>query len=477
MKILAWNCRGLGYSSAVRALKEVISSSCPLIVGIIETKCGNRRSEAVRIQLGFDCCFVVPARGHSGGLALFWNNTTDVDVVSYSGSHIDFRLKHKSVVHITLFYGSPKASLRHKSWELIRKLRRLNCLPWCVICDFNEICRFSESTSNNLSRRSYMDQFRQLLLGCGLTDLGYKGAKYTYTNKRKGRDEIKCRLDRAVGDDLWAERYPYSIVQHLSSHRSDHCPLLLLMEGNNSVHERPFRFESMWTRDANFTDTAQRSRVTWPSEGDNNTRFFHLKANARRRSNTISALVDKEGRDQSNQVDLEKVAVSYFQELFATTTRLSDSEIMNHLQCIPNAISEAHNRVLMEPYTEIEIKTALFQLYPFKAPGLDGFPAGFFQKYWNVIRRDFIEACLLALNEEGIPPGSNDTLIVLIPKHSTSSRMEEFRPISLTSVMSKTVAKVIVNRLQQILPEIISPAQSAFIKGRTRDMEEKVMVR
>ncbi|CAM8931881.1 unnamed protein product [Rhodiola kirilowii] len=378
MKILAWSCRGLGSSSAVRALKEVICSSRPLVVGIIETKCGSRRCEAVRIQLGFDCCFVVPARGRFGGLALFWNNTTDVDVVSYSGSHIDFRLKHKSVVHITLFYSSPKASLRHKSWELIRKLRRLNCLPWCVIGDFNEICRFSESTSNNLSRQSYMDQFRQLLLGCGLTDLGYKGAKYTYTNKRKGRDEIKCRLDRAVGDDLWAERYPNSIVQHLSSHRSDHCPLLLLMEGNNSVQERPFRFESMWTKDANFTDTvsknwnctgnlsdklshlsqhlkvlnkksfgkidnhlkrlkeelaevrqgtrtasssvkensiakeidewlireesmwAQRSRVTWLSEGDNNTRFFHLKANARRRSNTISTLVDKEGRDQSN---------------------------------------------------------------------------------------------------------------------------------------------------------------------------------
>ncbi|CAM8904273.1 unnamed protein product [Rhodiola kirilowii] len=107
MKILAWNCRGLGSSSAVRALKEVISLSRPLVVGIIETKCGSHRCEAVRIQLGFDCYFVVPARGRSGGLALFWNNITDVDVVSYSGSHIDFRLKHKSVVHITLFYGSP----------------------------------------------------------------------------------------------------------------------------------------------------------------------------------------------------------------------------------------------------------------------------------------------------------------------------------------------------------------------------------
>ncbi|CAM8999449.1 unnamed protein product [Rhodiola kirilowii] len=44
--------------------------------------------------------------------------------------------------------------------------------------------------------------------------------------------------------------------------------------------------------------------------------------------------------------------------------------------------------------------------------------------------------------------------------------MEDYRPISLISVVSKTVSKVIVNRLQQILPDIISPAQSAFIKGR-----------
>ncbi|KAL9674958.1 hypothetical protein QQ045_003157 [Rhodiola kirilowii] len=44
--------------------------------------------------------------------------------------------------------------------------------------------------------------------------------------------------------------------------------------------------------------------------------------------------------------------------------------------------------------------------------------------------------------------------------------MEEYRQNCLTSVVSKTVAKVIVNRLQLVLAEIISPAQSAFIKGR-----------
>ncbi|KAL9680378.1 hypothetical protein QQ045_018257 [Rhodiola kirilowii] len=128
--------------------------------------------------------------------------------------------------------------------------------------------------------------------------------------------------------------------------------------------------------------------------------------------------------------------------------------------------TDSHNRILLDPYTECEIKAALFQLYPFKAPGLDGFPAGFFQKFWNTIKWDFTEACLCILNGGDIPQGCNETLIVLIPKLNSVTRMEDYRPISLTSVISKTVAKVIVNRLQQILPGIISPSQSAFIKGR-----------
>ncbi|KAL9680101.1 hypothetical protein QQ045_017978 [Rhodiola kirilowii] len=379
---------------------------------------------------------------------------------------------------------------------------------------------------------------------CGLMDLGYKGSKFTYSNKRQGRDETQCRLDRVVGDNLWIDRFPNTIIQHLISHRSDHCPLLLSLDRINRAQEKPFRFESMWMRDTSFANTvnknrisngnmsdkllhltqqlkvwnrksfghvgnhlrklkkdlaevrqctrtqsssekeksltneidewlirketmwAQRSRISWLSEGDNNTKYFHLKANARRRINTISSLVDSEGRSYSNLVDIERVAVSYFRDLFSSTSHMPDSEIIDSLQCIPRVVSVDHSRVLMNPYYEYEIKTALFQLYPYKAPGLDGYPAGFFQRFWNIIKVDFTEACYSILNEGIIPPGINETLIVLIPKQSSATRMEEYRPISLTSVVSKTVAKVIVNRLQQILPEIISPAQSAFIKGR-----------
>ncbi|CAM8995780.1 unnamed protein product [Rhodiola kirilowii] len=547
MKLLVWNCRGLGSSSAVRALQEVIRSYRPLVVGLIESKSDCRRCELVRVKLGFDCCFAVPARGRSGGLVLFWNNSSDVSVVSYSGFHIDFLLNYKGSVHVTIFYGNPRTCLRHRSWDLFRKLRELIKLPWCVVGDFNEICTSSETTSRNVSRLIHMEHFREVLMDCGLMDLGYKGSKFTYSNRRQGSEEVVSRLDRAVGDDLWVDRFPNAIIEHLISHRSDHCPLLLSFDGNTQSHHKLFRFESMWMRDASLVDMikdswtpnntsislnhkladlsqhlkswnkrnfgnvgshlkrlkeelavtrqgfrsqastekekqiaseidewlvreefmwAQRSRVSWLGEGDNNTRFFHLKANARKKFNTISSLVDRDGISHTDQSDFEHVAMSYFQDLFSPTVTMSEVNLMESLQFIPTIITEAHNKILMEPYTELELKRALFQLYPFKAPGLDGYPAGFFQKYWGIIKRDFIASCFSILHEDFIPQGINDTLIVLIPKIKSAAKMEDYRPISLTSVVSKTVAKAIVNRLQQILMEVISPAQSAFIKGR-----------
>ncbi|KAL9673280.1 hypothetical protein QQ045_029535 [Rhodiola kirilowii] len=98
----------------------------------------------------------------------------------------------------------------------------------------------------------------------------------------------------------------------------------------NEIDEWLIREETMW---------AQRSRISWLSQGDNNTKYFHLKANARRRINTISSLVDSEGRSYSNLVDIERVAVSYFRDLFSSTSHMPDSEIIDSLQFIPRVVS------------------------------------------------------------------------------------------------------------------------------------------
>lgn len=60
----------------------------------------------------------------------------------------------------------------------------------------------------------------------------------------------------------------------------------------------------------------------------------------------------------------------------------------------------------------------------------------------------------------------NETLIALIPKKQNLSLVTEFRSISLCNVFYKILAGSLANRLKTILPDIISPTQTAFIPGR-----------
>lgn len=65
-----------------------------------------------------------------------------------------------------------------------------------------------------------------------------------------------------------------------------------------------------------------------------------------------------------------------------------------------------------------------------------------------------------------IPPKVTEALLVLIPKVQKPSSIRNFRPISLCNTSIKLVNNMIINRLKQVLCDLISPAQASFIPGR-----------
>lgn len=119
-----------------------------------------------------------------------------------------------------------------------------------------------------------------------------------------------------------------------------------------------------------------------------------------------------------------------------------------------------------------EIDLTLSQMHPLKAPGPDGFLACFYQQHWATIGQEARRAVLSFLNSGIIDAADNNTFIALIPKASPSTKVTEFRPISLCNVLYKLIVKVLANHLKKKekkkknLPTIISCFQSPFIPGR-----------
>lgn len=60
----------------------------------------------------------------------------------------------------------------------------------------------------------------------------------------------------------------------------------------------------------------------------------------------------------------------------------------------------------------------------------------------------------------------NKTHIILIPRGDNTTTFKDLRPISLCNTAYKIFAKTLGLRLKEIMPKIVHPRQSAFIKDR-----------
>lgn len=119
----------------------------------------------------------------------------------------------------------------------------------------------------------------------------------------------------------------------------------------------------------------QRSKQLWLQSGDKNTRYFHASCNIRRRTNHIQKLKDSNDRWVDWQTGLQQLIISYYEDLFAATAT-DNAEL---IACVNETVSQAQNRELLREVSAEEVKAALFQMNPDKAPGPDGMTPVFFR--------------------------------------------------------------------------------------------------
>ena len=217
---------------------------------------------------------------------------------------------------------------------------------------------------------------------------------------------------------------------------------------------------------------SMRAGIKWIEKGERGNKFFLGLERARAKNNVIHKLKSSisDGTVSSNEEILEEV-YRFYERLYHED---KDEEMSFNLQRnfmenlnIPR-LGEEDKIFLDAPINEEEALTALKKMKNGSAPGPDGIPAEFYKVFWPLVQQTLLDCYRYSLEVGSLSISQGKGIISLLHKGKGLSREElkNWRPITLTNVDYKILAKLLAIRLQKVIQNLIHPNQYGFVKGR-----------
>ncbi|GJR10947.1 RNA-directed DNA polymerase, eukaryota [Tanacetum coccineum] len=347
------------------------------------------------------------SNGSSGGILCVWeasvfkkdNATVSDNFIAIYGTW----LPSNSKILFVVVYAPQQLSMKRSLWDYIASLLRRWNGESIVMGDFNDV-RCKEERLGSLFNPLGARLFNKFIKSSGLVEVKLEGYSFTWSHPSASK---MSKLDRFLVTEGMLSVFPSMSAICLDRHLSDHRPILLhealkpiircwvkdrksqqfgakndivqelgdidkiLDHGNASDTVLLKRMELMRQlhnlNQVVSRDAAQKSKIKWAIEGDENSKFFHGIINKKRSYLSIRGGLFVDGIGvQIPVVDM-------------------DSNVS------PN-----------------EIRRAVWDCGDNKSPGPDGFSFEFFRKYWSFIGPDF--CCAPVLRRGSVKNGLDSNL-------------------------------------------------------------------
>ena len=153
--------------------------------------------------------------------------------------------------------------------------------------------------------------------------------------------------------------------------------------------------------------------------------------------------------------------VEYYADLYSTQNHVTDLA-MGAIECLPT-MSE-----LDEIPTLSEMTKAIDHLSPGKAPGNDGIPPEIIKCGGSILSKHLLDLLCQCWEEGAVPQDMRDANIITLYKNKGDrSDCNNYRGISLLSIVGKIFARVILARLQKLADRIYPESQCGFRSERS----------
>ncbi|GKA04200.1 RNA-directed DNA polymerase, eukaryota [Tanacetum coccineum] len=371
-----------------------------------------------------------------------------------------------------------------------------------LLGDFNEVHTEHERYGTIFNLQG-PNGFNNFITMTGLVDLHLEGYSYTWTHKTTSK---MSKLDRFLITEGLLTMFSSLSALCLDKHLSDHRPILM-REMNLDYRPTPFWLFHSWFNNKCFEMVEDSWKKLVFIEANS---IFSLKKKLQALNTLIKQWIKEDKLHLSSakefiqnhlsnlenrltkEVVMMGLIINKKRSQIAIRGVLVDGdwivepsnvkkEFLNHFSnrfadpTSPRLILESQfpNTLYLDQQADHErevsydeIKKAVWDNGINKSPGPDGFTFKFFRRFSNIIDKDVVAAVSQFFSSCIFPPGCNSSFIALIPKTQKAKVVKDFRPISLIGSVYKIIAKILANRLRNVISSLISEVQVAFVSNR-----------
>jgi hypothetical protein len=215
-----------------------------------------------------------------------------------------------------------------------------------------------------------------------------------------------------------------------------------------------------------------RSRAKFIREGEKNTKFFLNLEKRNHEIKHIKSLINENGLIINDPAEILNEQKTFYSNLYSEILDDPNNDIDKNKSIfqIDESLSKLNETTKTICETELslaELAEALKRMPNNKTPGSDGFSTEFYKFFWIDIQHIVYKSFVSAEQNGKLSIEQRRGILSLIPKPNKDLRqLSSWRPLSLLNTDYKILTKVLANRLQIVINNLVAFDQSGYIKGR-----------
>ncbi|GJX46036.1 uncharacterized protein Tco_0271226 [Tanacetum coccineum] len=371
--------------------------------------------------------------------------------------------------------------------------------PWVIMGDSNAALFIEDTYYGSKDINISMHEFNDCVANIKVEDVNSTCLHFTWNQKPRGERGILKKIDKVMSNIEINNSFPGSYAIFQPYLISDHAPAVLKVHRVTKDKPKPFKFFNFLVYKPEFIDLVnehwvvrlrheldevqraldrnplsntlhdeeavylsafttssldeerflkQKIKIKWLRVGDTNSAFFHHSVKARTSRSRIDCIMGHDNVLHEGS-SVPKAFCDHYMQFLGAASQVVP---LNQEGLFTRKLSHTTTINMVRGVSDDEIRSAMLSIGNDKAPGPDWYTSVFFKKAWEAVGSDVCNAGREFFLNGKLLKEVNHTIIALLPKVSTPSRVNDYRPISCCNV--KCISKIITNRIKDGLDDI-----------------------